>query len=92
MRAIEIRGIVKVSKLEENDSFREKYWTETIDISAQNEDGRKFFQSFHMIAVPEGQSEDFKRLRKQMRESLVSEFGESMRSLRDDRSPRKRIL
>jgi hypothetical protein len=86
-----VRGIVKVSKLVENGPVREEYWTETVDISAHTEDGRRLFQSFYVIAVPERQLEGFERLRKQMRESLVSHFEESIRGLRRNEHPRKRI-
>lgn len=71
---MQVNAIVKLAKREESGRFREAYWTETVNISARSDDGRKLFQSFHIIAVPEGKSEDFKRLRKQMRESLLSEF------------------
>ena len=49
-----VRGVVKVSVQVENDPFRERYWIETVDISAHREDGKRLFQSFHMVAVPEG--------------------------------------
>jgi hypothetical protein len=71
---IQVRGVAKVSKLVENDPFRETYWTETVEISVNAVNGRNLFQSFHIVAVPEGQLEEFKRLRKQMRESWMSEL------------------
>jgi hypothetical protein len=71
---IQVKGVVKVSKLAENGAFRETYWTETIEISVNTVDGRRLFESFHIMAVPEGRFEEFERLRKQMRESLMSEL------------------
>jgi hypothetical protein len=91
LRGLEARGIVKVSKLVENGPVRQEYWTETVDISVHGEDGRRLFQSFYIIAVPEGQMEGFERLRKQMRKSLVSCFEECVHSLRRNEYPQKRI-
>ena len=85
-----VRGVVKVSVQVENDPFRERYWIETVDISAHREDGKRLFQSFHMVAVPEGQFERFVRLRKQVRESLMSQFEESFgRTVQSDASGRE---
>jgi len=71
---IEVRGIVKVSKLVENEPFKETYWTESVEISVDTVDGRRLFQSFHVMAVPEGRFVEFERLRKAMRESWMSEL------------------
>ena len=85
-----VRGVVKVSAQVENDPLRETYWTETADISAHSEEGKKLFHSFHMVAVPEGQFERFVRLRKQVRESLMSQFEESFgRTVQSDASGRE---
>ena len=85
-----MRGVVKVSAQVENDPLRETYWTETADISAHSEEGKKLFHSFHMVAVPEGQFERFVRLRKQVRESLMSQFEESFgRTVQSDASGRE---
>ncbi len=88
-----VRSVVKVSAQVENDPLRETYWTETVDISAHSEEGKKLFQSFHIVAVPEGQFERFARLRKQMRESLMSQFEESFgRTVQSDASGRENQL
>jgi hypothetical protein len=75
---IEVRGVVKVSKIVENDPFRETYWTESVEIFVDTVDGRRLFQSFHVMAVPEGRFEVLERLRKQMTGSLLSELKESI--------------
>jgi hypothetical protein len=59
-----VRGVVKVSKLVENEPFRETYWTEAVEMTVNTADGKKLFQSFHVVAVPEGGFEEFQRLRK----------------------------
>ena len=92
LSVIEVRGIVKVSKQVEDDPLRETYLTETVDISAQARDGRKLFQSFHVIAVPEDQFEVFERLQRQMRTSLLSELEGSFQGPSENGYPRKRIL
>jgi hypothetical protein len=69
-----VRGVVKVSKLVENERFRETYWTESVEMSVDTVDGRRLFQSFHVMAVPEGRFAEFERLRKAMRESWMSEL------------------
>jgi hypothetical protein len=71
---IQVRGVVKVSKLSENVPFKQTYWTETVEISVNTVDGRRLLESFHIMAVPQGRVGDFKRLRKQMRESWMSEL------------------
>jgi hypothetical protein len=71
---IQVRGVVKVSKLVENDSSTETYWTETVEISVNAADGRNLFQSFHIMAVPEGRFVEFRRIRKRLRESWMSEL------------------
>jgi hypothetical protein len=92
LRTIEVRGIVKVSKGNESDPFTERYWTETLDVSAKSKDGKQLFNAFHIIAVPEGQLESFERLRRQMRESLVSELQESIQRLQWNGYSWKRIV
>jgi hypothetical protein len=89
---VEVRGIVKVSKSNESDPFTERYWTETLDISAKSNDGKQLFEAFHIIAVPEGQVESFDRLRKRMKELLVLEFEESMQELHWNGYSWKRIV
>jgi hypothetical protein len=71
---LQVRGVVKVSKLDENDPYHETYWTEEVEISVNASNGRNLLQSFYILAVPEGRFEEFKRLRRQMRKSWMSEF------------------
>jgi hypothetical protein len=71
---MQVRGVVKVSKLVENDPFRETYWIESAEISVDTVDDGRLFQSFHVMAVPEGWFGEFERLRKKMRESWMSEL------------------
>ena len=84
---IEVTGIVKVSRAEEKDLPRQTYWTETVDVSAQTRDGAKLFESFHVLAVPEGQFETFENMRRQVRESLASEFVKAFRRLCEEGYP-----
>jgi hypothetical protein len=77
-----ITGIVKLSKIEENDPLRETYWTETFDMSAHNAEGKKLFESFHVLAIPEDRWETFQKMRKQVRQSLVSDLEEIVQDLR----------
>ena len=87
---IEVTGIVKVSRAEEKDAPRgQTYWTETVDVSAQTEDGVKLFESFHVLAVPEGQFETFENMRRQVRESLASEFVKAFQRLCEEGYPSK---
>lgn len=81
LQVINVTGIVKVLKQEEDYPFTETYWTETVDISARTEDGRKMFEFFHILTVPEGELGVFERLRRQARKSLMSELEESSRGL-----------
>jgi len=69
---LQVRGVVKVAELVENERLRETYWTEMVEIFVSTVDGRKLFESFHTIAVPVGRFEEFERLRKQLRESWMS--------------------
>ena len=86
---VKVTGIVKVSRQEEKDLPRQMYWTEVVDVSAQTRDGVKLFESFHVMAVPEGQFEKFDTMRKHVRESLASEFVKAFRRLCEEGYPNK---
>lgn len=86
---VQVTGIVKVSRQEEKDLSRQMYWTEIVDVSAQTKDGAKLFESFHVMTVPEGQFEKFETMRKQVRESLASEFVRAFQRLCEEGYPNR---
>ena len=71
---ITLSGIVKVSRQREDGPLNEIYLTATVDLFARTEEGRKIFESFHMIAVPSGGFETYLALRRRIKESVRSQL------------------
>ena len=87
---VRLTGVVGLSRAHPGDPFSETYWTEKFEVSAYGKDGRRLFEAFHILAVPESQLTDFERLRSQARRSFLSGFKESIQSLRHSGYARKR--
>jgi hypothetical protein len=80
---VEMQFTIKVSRQKDDDdaAVSKTYFTGTVDLLALTTEGRKIFESFHIITVPDGQFDSYVALRRQLRQSLRADLRKLIESL-----------
>jgi hypothetical protein len=78
---VEMTVVVRVLKQMEDETTNDTYTTATVDITVLTKAGRKVFEAFHMLSVPDKGFESYVALRRQFRQSLISELRSFVQAL-----------